>query len=137
MYEAIGQKANTSDTYTKVQTDTFLDAKADKTTMTGFLNLKADATNVYTKVQIEQKLAGTAQLDDVLNLLQLTEITGGHTVDLTGKASTTYVNDLAAALTSQINTKANQNVAQTGLTALQTKTDAKQVSFEFSFLLLL
>ena len=77
VYGAIGQKANTSDTYTKVQTDTFLDAKADETTMTGFLNLKADATNIYTQVQIEQNLAGTAQLDDVLNLLQLTKITGG------------------------------------------------------------
>ena len=85
MYEAIAQKANTSDTYTKVQTTTLLDAKADTTTMTGFLNLKADATNVYTKVQIEQKLAGTARLDDVLTLLQLTEIAGGHTTEYPGR----------------------------------------------------
>ena len=75
------------------------------------------------------KLAGTAQLDDVLNLLQLTEITGGHTVDLSGKASTTYVNDLAATLNSRIDAKANHNFVETSLTALQTDFDAKQDAF--------
>ena len=98
--------------------------------MTGFLNLKADATNVYTKVDLEQQIAGKANLDEVLNLYQLTTAVGGHAVDLTGKASTTYVNDLAAALTSQINTKANQNFVVTSLTASQTNIDAKQDYFD-------
>ena len=119
MHETIGQKANTSDTYTKVQTATLLDAEAYDW-----------FPDVYAKVQIEQKLAGTAQLDDVLNLLQLTEITGGHMVDSTGEASTTYVSDLAATLASQINTKANHNFVETSLTALQTNIDAKQDAFE-------
>ena len=39
VYPAIDQKTNISDTYTKVQTATFLSAKADKTTKTGFLNV--------------------------------------------------------------------------------------------------
>ena len=128
VYPAVDQKANISDTYTKMQTATLLDDKADKRTMTGFLNLKADATSVYTKVEIEQKIAWKTYLDEVSILYQLTAAVGGHFVDLTGKASTTYVNDLAATLTSQINAKANHNFVETLLTALQTNIDAKQDS---------
>ena len=51
-------------------------------------------------------------------------------MDLTGNASTTYVSDLAATLTSQINTKANHNFVETSSTALRTNIDAKQDYFE-------
>ena len=90
VYEAIAPKTNTSDTFTKVQTAIFWDAKADKTTANAFLHSKADATTVYAYVHRKHKLAGATQLDDVLNLLQLAEITGGHTADLPGKPSATW-----------------------------------------------
>jgi hypothetical protein len=70
-----------------------LDAKANKTDVDASLLLKANVSDVYSKVQIETKLAGTAQLDDVLTLFQLTDITGGHTIDLTAKANKTYVDE--------------------------------------------
>ena len=54
--------------------------------------------------KIEQKIKGKANLDEVLNLYQWTTAVGGHTVDLTPKASATYFNDVATTLASQIQT---------------------------------
>ena len=125
VYPAIDLKANISDTYTKLQTTALLDVKADKTTINGFLDLKANASNVYTKVEIETKLAGTAQLDDVLTLYQLTTISGGHTVDLTSKASITYVDGKVATLNDRIDTKADQTALTAGIATLQDDIDTK------------
>ena len=101
-----------------MQTAALLDAKTDETTMTGFLSLKADAANVYTKVEIAQKIAGKAYLDEVFNLYQSTTAVGGH------------VKYLAVTLASQINAKAHPNFVATSLTALQSNIEATRDYFD-------
>ena len=130
MYPAVDLKANISDTYTQLQTAALLDVKADKTTVNGFLDLKANASNVYTKVEIETKLEGTAKLDEVLILYQLTTIAGGHTVDLTSNANVTYVDGKVATLNGRIDTKADQTAVIASVATLQDNIDAKMDAFD-------
>ena len=58
VYPAIDQKRILAIRTLTLKTATFLHAKADTNTMTGFLNLNADATNVHIKVESEQKKQG-------------------------------------------------------------------------------
>ncbi len=48
-----------------------LDPKANKTYVTACLASKANASDVYSKGDIEQKTASTADLDQATSLLQL------------------------------------------------------------------
>ena len=91
IYPALKLKANATDVYTMVQVNSQLATKTSYTYVDGMLNEKADKHNVYTKVESLQKFAGTQQMAEVLNLLELTAAVGGHTVDLSSKASQIYV----------------------------------------------
>ena len=86
---------------------------SDKTSFAyvdGRLDLKADTNNVFTKVQSLSNFAGTQQMSEVLNLLQITTQLGTVTGDLTGKANQTYVDQ-------QLALKANQQDPQLDGTA--------------------
>ena len=69
--DAISTKANTSDVYTKTETDTKLKAKANatdvynKTEIDTKINTKANSTDVYTKTETDTKLNTKANSSDV------------------------------------------------------------------------
>ena len=91
IYPALDLKANKTDTYTVTLSSNLLNDKTSFAYVDGRLDLKADANNVFTKVQSLTNFAGTQQMSEVLNLLQITTQLGTVTGDLTGKANQSFV----------------------------------------------
>ena len=119
---ASNQKANATDVYAIAQANTQLATKTSYTYVDGTLNLKAEKNNVYTQVESLQKFAGTDQMDQALNMLQLTAAVGGHTLDLSSKASQNYVD-------TELAKKADLTHVNTQLSTISSELDSKVDNF--------
>ena len=118
----IGNKANSSDVYTKQETDTLLSSKANTVDLatvatTGSYNDLSnkpnipDINNLYTKAQIDELLISKANSSEVYTKTEVDNlISGGATVDLTNYYTKSEVDNLLSNIS--INSITNEEIEE-------------------------
>ena len=130
--EAIKEKANASDVYTKTEVDAELNKKANaddvytKTEVDTELNKKADADNVYTKTEVDTELNKKADADNVYTKAEVNAELDKNksSIDEVKTIATQAQNNAAHALIQ--NSQQDRDIAQNKADIAQNKTDIAQ-----------
>ena len=126
----VATKANSTDVYTKTDTDKLLDAKADKTAVEQSLSTKANSADVYTKKQVDDAFSSrdatiATKADKATVDAEISKI------DFTPYAKTADVNKEIKTVTDLANSKVDANYSYSKaeldkkLLALSTDTSGK------------